>query len=571
MKLRDATIFIIRITICFFILIECFLYSSPVQAEKPKITDDASCLACHEGIETLDADHAFACALCHLKPKDRGHRLSSHQAVIRYPAAPGNAERFCIPCHQKEIAAVNHSLHYTLAGMINQTRYLWGAQSKPSAQYAAGDHAVLKPLPPTPAIIRTPADLADDLLRNRCLNCHAGRVPPSARGLYRGVGCAACHLPYADDGIYRGNDLAMIGKKGYARVHRFCNPIGTKQCLHCHNGPRVGADYVGYFEHDHHQSYRTPIQNGALAAPVYLMDHHRLQPDVHHLRGLLCIDCHGREDVMGSGAIYAGQHEAVRIRCQYCHGPFEALPDNRLRRKFKKGRFRSHSGKRFQAPPWTPNTAAHAISEMKNVHCLGCHAGWGFNDYGPDLLRDDRGNLNRWRPWRLQGDAGVAKIFDTPNPPAEDGSLSSGVWLSGWRFRRWEFLSLGCDEQGIITPFRPRYQYLVSYINGRGQVIIDSIAPQRGDGSGKGWACMPFHPHTVQKRGRSCEACHGEPMAAGLGVYNGQSADLLLTRPDPPVYPCFKLLDRESRQKLMNKSPVYRTRRFTVLWQECKR
>lgn len=543
-----------------------FAVGGVVHADQGGIKNYAACMDCHGGIETLDADHAFACVQCHLERRDRRRPLARHDAIVRHPAAPNNAERFCIPCHRAEIDAVNNSLHYTLAGVINQTRYLWGAQAQPNAQFAAGDHPVLKTLPQPPPQIRTPADLVDDLLRKRCLNCHAGRKPPAARGFHRGVGCAACHLPYADDGVYRGDDLTMIGKKGYPLRHRFAAPIETRQCLHCHNGPRVGADYAGYFEHDYHQTYRAPVQNGALAAPLYLMDHHRLRPDIHFQKGLICVDCHGREDVMGNGVIHAGQYAAVGVRCRHCHKPSNQSANPQKRHAHRTQRFISRRGEVLQPPLYKTDSTAHAIPAMQNVHCQGCHASWQFNDYGASLVRDDRADLSQWRPWRLQGDPRVANAFQ---PTADNAPRASpGVWLLGWRFRRWEFISLGRDNQNRITPFRPHHQYRVTYVAADGQMVIDSRTPRRGDGGAKGWAYMPIHAHTVQKRGRSCEACHGQPMAAGLGLYHGQGPDLALTRPDPPVYPFFKLLDPNTQQKLMNKSPVYRQQRFRILWSD---
>jgi hypothetical protein len=77
--------------------------------------------------------------------------------------------------------------------------------------------------------------------------------------------------------------------------------IPNGQCRHCHNPNRVGADYEGRFEHDYHAAYRTPDRDQGAPPLIYGSEQHRLARDVHAERGLWCIDCHGKDDVMGSG------------------------------------------------------------------------------------------------------------------------------------------------------------------------------------------------------------------------------------------------------------------------------
>jgi len=269
------------------------------------------------------------------------------------------------------------------------------------------------------------------------------------------------------------------------------------------------------------------------------MDYHQLKPDVHFELGMVCIDCHGREDVMGVGILSGSQQEAVAVRCRHCHE--DSSNDN----------------------------AAHSIVGMEKIHCLGCHAAWGFMDYGPSLIRDDRKDLSRWSPWRLQGDAPVAALFDDYGLFLDKQiSGKPGPWLMGWRFRRWEYLTLGKDSAGRIVPIRPRYQYRVSYVTRSGSVIMDNVVPERGDKKGPGWAFMPYYPHTVSRRGRSCEACHGQTLAAGTALWDGTGPDLALTKPSPPVFSSMSLLTIPEKKALLEKTPAYRKLRFKVLWQE---
>lgn len=560
----------VRCVIFIAFLILCsgpFSWSAHLTFEEKRNEDFSRCLNCHEGIERLDENHAFPCDQCHILPENRKQYLTNHDLIVRHPAAFPHADVLCGKCHLKEISNLKNSLHYTLAGLINQTRYLWGAQLHPTPQYSAFPHGILEALPPNSSIVQSPADLVDDLLRRRCLSCHPEVVPPQKRGLYRGLGCAACHVFYDDDGTYRGGDRILFGKQGYAKTHRFCKPIPVEQCLHCHNGPRVGADYAGFFEHDFHQSYRTPIREGNVPEQVYLMDYHRLRRDVHFKLGMLCVDCHHIGDVMGEGPILDSQQEAVGARCQHCHEAFNKNSNDQAHQDIRDGHFLSRQGRWHRLPNYDGTVVAHSIPQMKKVHCIGCHGAWGFGDFGFSLLRDDRKDLSQWAPWRLQGEASITDLFDdsgrflgsTPGP---------GPWFLGWRFRRWEYLILGIDAKNRIVPIRPRYQYLVSFVDKTGKVILDSVIPARGDGSGPGWAYMPFYPHTVQRRGRSCEACHGQPLAAGHGLWQGHGPDLLLTRPCPPVYNPLRLLSEEEKKRLLEKTPEYRKWRFRTLLQD---
>ncbi|HKI48158.1 MAG TPA: hypothetical protein VKA69_02455, partial [Desulfobacteria bacterium] len=188
-----------------------FLLLPPLAATSPskedlRQRDYKNCMSCHKGIEAISPNHPFACAECHLRPKDRHSKpLRSHQAILRNPSDPQFVRQFCLPCHEKEISTLEHSLHWSMAGIINQTRFLWGAQ-KTAAPAIYGVKAPLKPLPEAdfskpPEI---PADLVDDFLRRRCLRCHIHTKGPGGVGFYRATGCAACHMHYDDDGLYRG-------------------------------------------------------------------------------------------------------------------------------------------------------------------------------------------------------------------------------------------------------------------------------------------------------------------------------------------------------------------------------
>jgi hypothetical protein len=569
---------LIRLVMGAGILLSCLL--TPVHTLASEKIRHGDCLGCHRGIESISDSHPFPCADCHLLPEDRqAEPLAGHQRVVRNPSAPEHVEAFCGSCHESEIKTVRNSLHSTMAGVINQTRYLWGAQDK-AAPAVYGLSGPLEPMPaPQPAIHpKTPALLVDDFLRRRCLRCHIHGKGPGGPGLYRATGCAACHVLYSDEGRYEGRDPAIDrSKTGYPVRHAFTTEIPSGQCLHCHNQNHVGADYEGLFQHDYSDVYRSPMVNGRLRPMIYGLDHHRLAKDIHAEKGLWCIDCHSQREVMGDGRAYSFQMEAPRGTCSDCHGGFDGTAPDTTRPSIRndpagllfvsKGRGRKHRLPRFRA-----DSTGHRIKAHAKVRCSACHAQWSFQDYGMSVMREDRIHDYKWRDLSVQGDPclqeklkAYAESPETAYPTSVDylsGLEREGIWSIGWRFRRWEPMPLGVDLAGRYAILRPLYQYLITYVDRAGDVPIDSAAPERGDGSGKGWAAMPYAPHTTAPLGRACTACHMNRAAAGLGIQDGLTADTALAIPSQPAIQNMRLLTSQERERLMQPTRFWHLERF---------
>jgi hypothetical protein len=541
-----------------------FPMSSMAYGDVPQGRSDFSnCLECHKGIQTISRNHAtLSCASCHVKPEDRQDTgLKTHAVIIRNPSMPSEARTFCGSCHEKEIERVSSSLHSTLAGMINQTRYLWGAQkSAAPAIFGLGEGLQPLPVPDKDTYPDRPALLVDDFLRRRCLRCHIHGEGDHERGLYRAGGCAACHVPYADDGRYRGEDRAMPKDKGgYPVTHSFTTRITNTQCLHCHNHNYAGADYAGLFEHDYSSTYDSPVVDGKPASRIYGMHYHHLARDVHAEKGLWCIDCHQAEDVMGDRKIYSYELEAPMRTCSACHGGFGGK-----RPRSDRAVLRSADGKRHRIPLFSKKPVAHGIPEHEQVRCSACHAQWAFQDFGLSVVREDASQGYKWYGLTAQGDPSLERILtasmkappDTPvfSRDLITGETKQGIWSQGWRFRRWELFSLGVDQEKRYTVFRPLHQYFISYIDRLGNTALDSVVPERGDGSGRGWAWAPYVPHTIAPVGRQCDSCHKNAVAVGLGPAKKKSRDLSLFVPSPPPVSSMRLLTRDERERLLHPS-----------------
>jgi len=551
--------------------------------ETRKAADFRDCLGCHQGIEAMGEPHDFPCAKCHLRPEIRSTRaLYTHEAIIRNPSDPVHVEEFCLPCHQEEIRCVKTSLHATMAGIINQTRYLWGAQER-SFPAVYGLSGGLKPLPgPDPGLYtRSPRRLVDDFLRRRCLRCHIHTQGGSARGLYRAGGCAACHVLYGNDGRYRGGDRAIDQSlTGYPLRHEFTRNIPTSQCLHCHNRDHVGADYEGLFGYDYSDTYRAPMKEGRRRPMIYGMDYHHLAKDIHAQKGLWCTDCHGRGEVMGKGPLYSYEMEVPKVSCPDCHGGFDRPGPDPARKAVHResGRFlfvSRNGSRRHVLPLFSREAKGHNIEEHERVRCSACHAQWAYHNLGLSVIREDVLDGHKWHDLTHQGDPYLQKILQKSlrrpgpvHPFSKDhlsGETRPGLWSAGWRFRRWEPMPLGVDHRERYALLRPLYQYLITYVDRLGHVPVDSVVPARGDGSGPGWAFTPYVPHTISPFGRPCVSCHLNRGAAGLGIQDKKSPDTSLFLPSPPALPTMRLLGPEERKKLLDPSERWHRERLRAL------
>ena len=68
-----------------------------------------------------------------------------------------------------------------------------------------------------------------------------------------------------------------------------------------------------------HASY-AELSKGAF----FINDQNICPPDVHHARGMHCIDCHNAADAMGDGNMYGEMEYAVGVSCSTCHGTYSA-------------------------------------------------------------------------------------------------------------------------------------------------------------------------------------------------------------------------------------------------------
>jgi len=484
------------------------------------------------------------------------------------PSTPDPAPDYenCESCHTEARARLERSLHWTQAGVINHTRYLWGAQDRVAPATVTLHDLHAGPDEPL-RTAHTPADLVDDLLRRRCLRCHLLQPGAGAEDLQRPAGCRACHGEDEHPG----------------------RPVGSTPCLRCHHGDATGADYVGLFQADDHREYRVPLADGRDRPLTYGRDHQRLSADLHHEAGLSCVDCHGLDEVMGPahGPAPSLAHEAVAVRCGSCHGdlaggrpgvppPGLACNGGTCVLTLGNGDTRTVPAARSAAGHPAHDPTAHA-----RLACSVCHAAWAGQVFGYHLHRSEVPTWSLWEPRYQQGDpelaTRVAEALALPlgkraehAPAMTDritGEEQPGLWAGGRTLRRWEVPALGVTADGRFAPLRPRHGYAVTSVGADGLVYLDSVVPERGDGSGPGRASEPFTPHTTMRQGAFCTRCHGNPRAAGLGIAATVEGGPLhaQTVPAPPATPGARLLGEQERQRLLNPSDTQRAAQARLL------
>ncbi len=303
-----------------------FISSSPVSEEigekgLPIVMDrNESCLMCHAGMKGFSSAHnpqAIGCVSCHGGNSFSSDKDQAHQGMILIPGNLEDAKRSCgtIDCHPEIPARVDKSLMSTLSGMINVNRYVFdeaNSLSEPTHVHELGQTA------------------ADNHFRDLCAACHLGN-PKVQFGpvteLSRGGGCSACHLNYSEKALQTLHSYNLSEKKdtGLLKVHPSLSlKVSNDHCFGCHSrSGRISTSYEGWHE--------TSLDKEDILneSGFRILEDKRVftfvSDDVHHRKGLDCIDCHNSYELMGDGNSYHHKEAQVKIQCKDCH--FDKLPE----------------------------------------------------------------------------------------------------------------------------------------------------------------------------------------------------------------------------------------------------
>lgn len=465
-----------RMILCMFFLICSCSENESEKTEKLLDTpvQDFLCRDCHSF--SLDRYHnQIHCNKCHAGTEPANSADEAHSNLIAYPAHPEAMEKSCSPCHPDQHASAAKSIHFTLVNEVNTVRSAFGAQNTLASLVEIPQHEE----------ISTEVDLAEDMLRRRCLRCHLYSSGDQYTETLHGTGCAACHLEFAS---------------GKMVSHAFIKSPPDSQCLHCHYGNFVGADYYGRYEHDYHWDYRTPYLKDGTTSRPYGVEFHQLSEDIHKTAGLSCIDCHRGAELMSSNA--------QKITCSSCHlrKQGDALPTpNTIEQN---GTLIVHtllSDRKLLVP----QAVDPAHDKYKGqAACPVCHAQWSFTDEGTHLFRIDAEEFEPWGALYVQGSREVEKQIETSLYGEESfpyvfmtdtisNELYTGIWFKGFELRRWEFPIICRDNAGRFQVCRPLLDLHLSFVDENEELIFDGITPTQAPPAG----LLPYTPHTTGKAG----------------------------------------------------------------------
>lgn len=490
---------------------------APVQGAAPEAGPDAGCRSCHDQMAPAmppgGHGNAASCIACHLGDGQARRLPAGHAGLIANPSALDQAQRACGPCHPGRADQVRRSPMATAVGVINQTRFLWGAQEKPEPRFAVRGQDWLKPLP------AASGQAADDLLRRRCLRCHLWTPGADMDGARRSAGCAACHRAPASQG------------------HGLTRKVAMARCLACHAGCGAGAEYVGRIPRDEHHSARFLAQDPQRPHLWQGRSWRPMRPDLHHQAGMACIDCHPAGEVMGDGQIRAAGLLHVGVRCTSCHGRPGQPPSGPMIRT-SRGQALRHlrpgpggwllttklEGRRLKVPSLPGGSrapVAHRVSQHQRLACHACHSALNPADWGTQALLEKRPGYQQWEPIAAQGDPQLLELIKTrPALPSSrdwlNGQTGPGIWLLAPFWRRYEWRVYGLGPDGRVMLLAPRFAWVLASPGPNGQPGPAQVARTAGGRPGLG--ITPWHSHSTSRATVGCADCHGRAFESGLGL-----------------------------------------------------
>ena len=481
------------------------------------------CVSCHGEVSGLEGPHApsaIGCASCHAGDRRATDKAIAHAEMILVPGNLADAGRTCgqAGCHEAIVPRVEHSIMTTMAGVIAVNREVLGEPAPEGA--------------PLPHAARLGHGVADSHLRELCVGCHLGQAKSDWGPIgqeSQGGGCNACHLEYGKAAAAELARYVAIAREART-VAPSLHPSLTVNarnghCFGCHSrSGRIALSYEGWNEM-HTPGGKAPAN--ADSPKVRKLDDGRfvekIVPDIHHERGLECIDCHTANEVMGAGAPVARKTQQLRVGCEDCHAATLRSvaagfvdPESR---KLMALRGQSLSGARRMGTTRdgeplvnvvveegkgarllrkrtgeahalkAPLAACTASKGHARLSCASCHAAWAPRCVACHTTFDPAGE-----GFDHAAQAWVKGTWNETAGPFEATLPTLGV-LSESR------------ERGAIDTFVPGM--IMGFDRNREAGKAPDVIFRR--------LYAKLFAHTIRRESRSCESCHRNPVALGFG------------------------------------------------------
>jgi hypothetical protein len=471
-----------------------------------------TCVECHSNVVGLAPGHReIECSICHAGNNMATDIDSAHQNMVVIPGNFADMDQTCAMCHAEAVQNIRNSIMSTNSGIVTIDKFIYGEVDSPDG-YAH--------------ILEIAHSAADEHLRNLCAHCHLGNEK-TATGpvsqLSRGGGCNACHLNYSETALAAH---ALYKKDSILpKTHPSIDlNVTDDHCFGCHSrSGRISTNYQGY----HETLLKEKDIRGEAGYRVLEDDRvfKYIAEDLHHNRGLSCIDCHGYAGVMGDGKLYQHEEEAVKIGCEDCHTEnfastivYDSLDFTSKRilalRKYKhadkqllttdidntpilnafvgsdKQAFLVSKQDRKLHPLRAPSTSCSREFGHQDLTCSSCHTNWAPQCIGCHIDYDANAN----------GYDLLEKTF------------AHGSWI---------------EYAGEFLAEAPTLGVRIEQDNKSVEVAIpgmimtwdkDSYAAGEPTGNNSFYRLFaPAKPHTTSAAGRNCKSCHNNPVALGYG------------------------------------------------------
>lgn len=476
-----------------------------------------NCLQCHQNTKGYSNYHnpeMIGCASCHLGNVNVTTKEEAHKGMVLIPGNLNDAKETCGKCHPNELHKIENSLMTTNSGLVAVDKFIFGEADSPNNQY----HIQL---------IENSA--ADKHLRDLCANCHLGAVKDNfgaITSLSRGGGCNACHLNYSEAAKADLETYISSNKEELPLNHPATNIfVSNEHCFGCHSrSSRISTNYEGFQETLLDESEIVNKKGYRVLEDKRVYKY--IEEDVHHTKGMLCIDCHSSHEVMGDGVKYTHEEQAVKIQCSDCHFkdkpntiPYDSLDTESLlvflHRDYK------HNDKQIIAVengghPLV-NTFVDSIGNAyligkgdgklhplnpqpeicsrdnahKNVSCATCHSSW----------------TNRCIGCHNEFDANEPRAFDLL-----DKKYGKGQWKEFVAEFSSSLPAMGVREHTtdkIIEPAIPGMILTIDKGSYQGEKLGENVIFHR--------LYAPNSPHTTISKSRDCKSCHNNSAALGYG------------------------------------------------------
>ncbi len=486
-------------------------------------TKKESCFTCHKQVSGFSKHHnpnLIGCTSCHLGNSKATNKEESHKDMVLIPGNLSNADKTCGTCHASELHKIKHSLMTTNSGLVAVDKFVFGEADSPDYHYHIKD---LK------------YTAADKHLRDLCANCHLGAEKKELGAitqLSRGGGCNACHLNYSEAALKSLDNYIDFGEEELPKIHPSTDIfVKDEHCFGCHSrSSRISTNYMGWHETLLEAEDLTGGENYKTFEDGRIYSYQG--EDVHHAKGMLCVDCHSSHEVMGDGKDYLHEEKAVTLTCADCH--FKDKPNTVVYKELDAEsslvflhRNYNHKDKKMLAVKKDGHPLVntfidnegeayligkkdgeiHSIKKQgdvcakdlahKNVSCSTCHTQWAPRCIGCHTSFDENDN---------NGYDLLAK------------KEVIGQWIEHIADFSVDKPAMGVRFEGDKRLIEPAVPGMIMTIDHK------SFSGDKKDKTSFHRLYAPNAPHTITKKTRDCKSCHANPTAIGYGegklIYN---------------------------------------------------